>query len=99
VLCEIHIRPCCVDDFLLSHSGLLVELKEQLFSGGAGREQRLQVFLLVNLGLFLNELRPVIFPDNAPHALGLQKQKRHVEFVPTGSRLQFFFISEEGRKL
>ncbi len=61
---EVHVRPVRVHHFLLAHPGHEEELEPQPLLGVAGREQRIQFRLLVNLGLFFRVARPVIFPTS-----------------------------------
>jgi hypothetical protein len=70
VPCKADIRPCRVDDFLLSQPSLLVELKQQPLIRRTGGEQFFEIFLFVDLRLFLNILRPIVLSDNPAYALG-----------------------------
>src|ERR1700677_2670325 len=80
---KVHVRPSGVYYLLFTHSGLLVELKEQPFVGCASRKQLFQVFLLVDLRLLLNVLWPIVLADNSAYTLRFQKQHRDVELIPT----------------
>ena len=64
----------------------------------ASHEQRVEIFLLVNFGLFLGVPRPVVLADQPSDALRLEERHHHFEFVVDAVRGQFSFVTQKGRE-
>jgi hypothetical protein len=82
--------------FLFSHPYHQEELTPQLLLWVTDREELFQVLPLVHLRLLFQVARPIVLTYQTANPLRLQEGHDIREFVPTGARMQFLFVAEEG---
>jgi hypothetical protein len=86
---------------LFPHTSHQEEFKPQPLFLVASSEELVQVFLLVNLGLFFGETRPVVFLKQLPGVdfLCLQKTDDVLKLVGDTARGLILLVPKEGREL